>query len=86
MSVDEMIAIDNWIMKDFDPKSLRILEEVEDEPNFQNILEKAKARYEAGGGDAKLIGDLLKIIQHLDNTLDSYFWNMGDHDQLPHDA
>jgi hypothetical protein len=64
---------------------LRILTEAEDEPQFAATLERAKARVD-DSEDGKLIGELLGIIQHLDNTLDSYFWSMSDNGELPEGA
>lgn len=78
--------IDDWLMADFDPDSLRVLEDREEEPNFQPIIEKARERAKAGDEDAKLVRDLLGIILHLDNTLDAYYWNMSDRGELPHGA
>lgn len=72
--------------RQLDADNLRILRDEEDEPNFSDIIKRAQARIEGDGEDVPLIRDLLIVIQHYDNTLDSYFWNMGDHDQLPEGA
>jgi hypothetical protein len=79
-------ALHEWLMADFEPDSLRVLEDREEEPNFQPIIEKARERAKGDSEDAALIRELLGIILHLDNTLDAYYYNMSDNRQLPEGA
>ena len=73
--------------RQLDADNLAILRDEEDEPNFSEIIKRGQARIETlDGPDAELIRDLLAIVQHYDNMLDSYFWNMSDNDQLPEGA
>ena len=83
MTLDQEIAIDDWIMRDFDPDKLHVIQDREEEPQWHDVLTKAKERAEQGD---EMIRTLLAIIQHYDNTLDSYFWNMSDNGDLPHGA
>lgn len=69
-----------------DADNLAILRDEEDEPDFSAIIKRAQARADQSGEDGQLIRDLLSVIAHYDNTLDSYFWNMGDHGELPEGA
>lgn len=80
--------IDEWLLKDFDPDSLHVLEDREEEPNFENTLKKAHTLLAEGRplADASLVRDLLSIILHLDNTLDAYYYDMSDRGELPHGA
>jgi hypothetical protein len=78
--------IHDWLIADFDPDSLRVLEDREEEPNFQPTIEKARELAKGDGEDAQLIRDLLSIILHLDNTLDAYYYDMGDRGELPEGA
>jgi hypothetical protein len=80
--------IDEWLMKDFDPDSLRVLEDREEEPNFEPTLKRAHDLLASGAthADASLVRDLLAVIMHLDNTLHAYYWNMSDNGDLPEGA
>lgn len=87
MTVDEEIAVEDWLMRDFDPDNLAILRDEEEEPDFSAIIKKAQDRCKQYHcEDAALIHDLIGIIQHYDNTLHSYYWSMSDNSELPHGA
>lgn len=48
-----------------------VLTPEEDEPDFGPLVERAKARAEAGGEDGELVRQLLDMIDHLQGEIDS---------------
>lgn len=85
--------IDEWLLADFDPGSLRVLEDREEEPDFSAIIKGARERIAGVDFDdphvpleLEAIRGLLSIILHLDNTLDAYYYDMSDRGELPEGA
>lgn len=58
---------------------MKVLAPEEDEPDFGPLLDKAKARVEAGGEDAPLIRELLDMIDHLHGEIDAMENHISDY-------